>query len=390
MMRVTKFRKIALARSLVVIIVAAVSSVLADRGPTWRSWESQAMGNTGIASADGALALALNPALLQNQAGFCADLYTDLGLNGVLLDYADWAADNYQNLNSIDSLLNHIEPIDNKWAPFRQSFVLGGCYEQYALALVGDLRYELTLGKAVLTPVPGAGAEADVFFSVGRGFELPQEYRLGVTVRYLHRSKLDRQLIGITDPRWVHLYNTLKAKNDGISSSIDKIKVASDLAETEQGMGLVLGAARDLGENWTFGASLQDLPALLGGSLLRPQINLGVNFHRDFGFLDGLVTRFTSNFDWQDFLIPGSPWFKQFKFGVGAKGYIAKETAAGKTETGTEVFFIGLGANDGYPAFGVRVGYWLYLAYLYTVEETGTYPGQRPLSFHKLSIDLAI
>jgi hypothetical protein len=371
-------------------ILASTTLALAERGPSWRSWESQAMGNTGVASGDGAQALALNPALLQGQEGLCIDLYTDLGLNGVLLDYADWASDNYQNLNSIDSLLNHIEPVDNKWAPFRQAFVVGGCYNQYALALVGDLRYELTLSKAVLTPVPGAGAEADIFFGAGRGFELPQDYRLGITVRYLYRSQLERQLIGITDPRWIQLYNTLKAKNDGLSTALEKIRVASELAETEQGMGLVLGVARDFDENWTFGASLQDLPAILGGSFLRPQLNLGVNYHRDFGFLEGLVTRLTSNFDWQDFLIPGSPWFKQFKFGVGAKGFIAKEMASGKAEPGTEVFFIGLGQNDGYPTFGVRVGYWLYFSYLYTAEETGTYPGQRPLSFHKLSVDFAI
>jgi hypothetical protein len=33
-----------------------------------------------------------------------------------------------------------------------------------------------------------------------------------------------------------------------------------------------------------------------------------------------------------------------------------------------------------------RVGYIVYLSYVYTAEEIGTYPGQEKLSFHKLVV----
>jgi hypothetical protein len=372
------------------LVWLGTQGVWGERGPQWRSWESQAVGHTGVTTERGTGALFMNPALLQDHSGIGGGLYTDVGLNGVLLDYAEWAKDNYQYFNSLDSLLNHIQPIDNKWAPFSQSFVVGGSYNNYALALVGDLRYDLTLGKAVLTPVPGAGANADIVFALGRGFELPQDYRVGFSVRYLHRSRLEPQLIGITDPRFFEVYNTLKEKNDGLSSAQEKLKVASKLAETEQGVGMVLGVQRSIDDHWKAGASLQDFPAVLGGSPLRPQMNIGISYDRDFGALEGLITNFSGSFDWQDFLIPGAPWFKQFKMGLGAHGYLQRTTAAGKIERGREVLFIGCGANDGYPTFGVRFGYFLYLSYLYTAEETGTYPGQRPLSFHKLSIDLSM
>jgi hypothetical protein len=43
-----------------------------------------------------------------------------------------------------------------------------------------------------------------------------------------------------------------------------------------------------------------------------------------------------------------------------------------------------VGLNDGYPTFGVRFGYIVYLSYVYISEELGTYPGQQQLAFHKL------
>ncbi len=386
-------RRIRVARRLVfagLVMTWAAISVHAERGPRWRSWDDQAMGHTGVTTSRGTGALFINPALLEGHKGGGFQLYGDLGLNAVLLDYAEWASENYSKFNSIDSLLAHIQPVSNKWAPFAQSFVLAGAYDDYSLAVVDDIRYDLTLTKAVLTPVIGAGAVNDFVVSVGRGFLLPQEYSAGVTVRYLHRSRLDRQLIGISDDRFASVYNTMKEKNEGLASAQDKIAVASSLAKSEQGVGINLGVVKDIDEHWTAGASLLDFPAVLGGELLKPQPNVGVSYGLDSYFLDGLVTRFTGSFDWNHFLIPGTPWFKQFKLGAGMRGNLQRKTGTGQTEPGREVFFVGLGANDGYPSFGIRCGYFLYLSYLYTVEETGTYPGQRPLSFHKLSIDIAI
>lgn len=373
-----------------VALVSSAMPTLAESGPRWRSWDDQAMGHTGVTTSQGTGALFINPALLEGHEGGGFQLYGDLGLNSVLLDYAEWAAENYSKFSSIDSLLAHIQPVSNKWAPFAQSFVLAGSYNNYSGAIVDDIRYDLTLTKAVLTPVIGAGVVNDFVVSVGRGFTLPEDYRAGITVRYLHRSIFKRQLIGISDDRFADVYNTMKEKNEGLSSAQRKIAIASSLAESKQGAGLNLGVVKDIDEHWTVGASVLDAPAVLGGEPLKPQPNVGVSYGLDSYYLDGLVTHFTGNFDWDHFLIPGTPWFKQFKFGAGARGSLARKTGTGEVEPGREVFFLGLGINDGYPSFGIRCGYFFYVSYLYTVEETGTYPGQRPLSFHKLSIDIAI
>ena len=53
------------------------------------------------------------------------------------------------------------------------------------------------------------------------------------------------------------------------------------------------------------------------------------------------------------------------------------------------VSVVALGLNDGYPSFGLKLGYVLNLSYLYIAEETGTYPGQHKLSFHKIGLDLS-
>nr|MDQ3000323.1 hypothetical protein [Fibrobacterota bacterium] len=97
-------------------------------------------------------------------------------------------------------------------------------------------------------------------------------------------------------------------------------------------------------------------------------------YHRDVDLVPDLDNKVLVNLDWQRFLIPGTPWFKQLKAGVALEGWMKKRP----------ISYIGMGLNDGYPTFGVRVGYIVYLSYVYVAEEIGTYPGQEKLSFHKI------
>ncbi|MDB5050162.1 MAG: hypothetical protein JWO30_3233 [Fibrobacteres bacterium] len=363
-----------------VLFAAAVSlstaSLFAEAGPQFRDTKSQSLSRTGVASSKGAPSLFLNPAALAKEDGGGMGLSMDLGVNSVLLDYATWAADNYKYLNSMDSLLARIGPVDNKWAPFSQTFLLYGNWQGIGFGVLSDTRYNLTLGKAVVTPVPGVGALSDLVLTAGRGFKAEDGYRFGFALKYIYRLRYDDRLVGTTDDDFYKVKAAWQGPDKGWADKLSKLGVAGDIAETRQGVGLNLGAEKDIGDDWTAGLSTLDFPTILNQRFLRPEINLGLAYHHDVELVPDLDNRVLVNLDWQRFLIPGTPWFKQLKAGVALEGYMKKRPVA----------YLGMGLNDGYPTFGVRFGYLVYLSYVYVAEEIGTYPGQEKLSFHKIAL----
>jgi hypothetical protein len=357
-------------------LACAAVRLFAEAGPQFRDTKSQSLGRTGVASSQGATSLFLNPAALGKSDRAGAGFSMDLGLNSVLLDYVDWAADNYQYLDKPDTLLTKIGPVDNKWAPFSQTFLLHGNWQGIGFGVLSDTRYDLALAKAVVTPVIGVGALSDLVVTAGKGFQARDGYRFGFALKYIYRLRYDDRLLGTTEDDFYKAKDALEGPDRTWSDQLAKLGVAAELAETAQGVGLNLGAEKDINQYWTAGLSTLDFPTLLDQRLLRPEINLGVAFHRDMDLVPDLDNRVLVNLDWQRFLIPGTPWFKQLKAGAALMGYMKKR----------EVAYIGLGLNDGYPTFGVRFGYLVYLSYLYIAEEIGTYPGQEKLSFHKIAL----
>jgi hypothetical protein len=350
---------------------------VAESGPAFRDEQSQSMGRTGVASSYGATSLFLNPAALGRTNGFHAGVSGNVGLNGVLVDYARWAKDNYRHLNDNDSMLAHIGPVDNKWAPFTNTVYMHGSWAGIGMAAVLDTRYELTIAKAVVTPaVLGVGGLSDFVLTAGRGFAADDGYRFGFALKYLYRLRYDRRLMGTTDEDFYTAMQAWEKKSNGWLDDIAKLQVAGDLAETTQGAGLNIGAEKDISKSWTAGLSLLDFPTILDQRFARADIDLGLSWHPAIDWLAGLDDRVAVNLDWQRFLIPGTPWFKQLKAGAAFEGWIR----------GHQVSYIGLGLNDGYPTFGFRIGYIVYLSYVYTAEEIGTYPGQEKLSFHKIVV----
>jgi hypothetical protein len=379
MKRTTRFLLNPIFPAVCAMVFLAVHPVRADAGPQYRDLKSQATGLTGTASATGWSALFQNPAGLTGAKDWGFGLSGDIGLNSVLLDYADWAAKNYKNLDSIGALMKNIGPVDNKWAPFSNSFVLNGQYDEYAFAIVEDLRYDLTISKAVMTPVLGVGALSDLIVIGGRGFEGPAGYRFGVAAKYIYRLRFDDRLIGTGDNVFYTVKNKLNQPSNGILDDISKVKVAGDIAKTQQGVGLNLGAEKDLSKNWTAGLALNDFPTIMDAEFVRPEVNVGVTYHRIMELIPDLdIQKCWVNLDIHHFLIPGTPWFKQLKLGAGYEAYLGNRP----------VGFVGVGLNDGYPTFGVRFGYIAYLSYTYVSQEVGTFPGQEQLSFHKLAVDV--
>lgn len=361
--------------------LALVASLArAESGPQFRDLENQALGGSGVASSRGATALFINPAGLYSEEGGEFGIATDLGVNSVLVDYAKWASDNYQYLKQIDSLLARMQPVDYKWAPFSQSFLLHGRYQGIAFAVVEDIHYELTLGKAVVTPVPGVGMLSDLVFTGGKGFEGPEGYRFGVALKYLYRLRYDSRLMGTTEEAWYQVTQAWKRPGNGIMDQWRKLGIAGDIAKPSHGVGVNLGVEKDVADNWTAGVAFLDFPTLIGSKFARPEINLGMGYHRDLKLVEDLDTRGLVNIDFHRFLIPGTPWFKQIKAGTALEGYLNKRP----------VGHVALGLNDGYPTFGLRVGYIGYFSYVYVAEEIGTYPGQEKLSFHKLSFEIEL
>ena len=366
------------ARRIALAVLLAVPALRAESGPRYRDLKAQALGNTGVASAEGPSMLFLNPGALGGREGGGMGLSFDVGLNSVLLDYASWAAENSKYVDDMDSLLTRIGPVDNKWAPFAQGMVLHGRFEDIAFAVVSDSRYNLTIGKAVVTPVPGIGVLSDLVITAGRGFEGPQGYRLGFALKYLYRVHFEDRLVGTTDDAFYKFVAVAEQPGNSAGDNLEKIKMASEIADTRQGFGANLGVEKDVAEHWTAGFSLLDFPTLIDSRLARPDLNLGVAYHRGFDWVPDLEDRVLVNVDFQRFLIPGTPWFRQLKLGA------AFEASLGSRSVG----FLAVGLNDGYPTFGVRFGYVGYLSYTYTAEEIGTYPGQQKLSFHKLCLQL--
>jgi len=350
------------------------SLIAAEAGPQFRDLESQALGHTGVASSHGATSLFLNPAALGRATGGDFGVSADMGLNGVLLDYASWAKDNYQNLNNIDSLLNHIGPVDDKWAPFSNSMIVYGNWEGIGMAALLDTRYDLTVAKAVVTPVLGVGALSDLVLTAGRGFAVDDGYRFGFALKYMYRLRYDDRLVGTTDEDFYTAKQAWEKKSHGWLDDLSKLQVAGNIAQTKQGAGLNLGAEKDIDKAWTAGLSLLDFPTVLDQNFVRPDVDLGLSWHPEVHWIPDLENHLVVNLDWQRFLIPGTPWFKQLKAGAAFEGWMK----------GRQVAYVGLGLNDGYPTFGFRVGYIVYLSYVYTSEEIGTYPGQDQLSFHKI------
>jgi hypothetical protein len=349
-------------------------SAAAEGGPQFRDDMSQSLGRTGVASSRGATSLFLNPAALGRAQGGDVGLSVDMGVNGVLLDYANWAKDNSQYFNNTDSLLAHIGPIDDKWAPFSNSMVLYGNWQGVGMAALLDTRYDLTVAKAVITPVLGIGALSDIVLTAGRGFSADDGYRFGFALKYIYRLRYEDRLVGSGDQDFYTAKQKLEKKSHGWFDDLSKIQVAGDIAQTEQGVGLNLGAEKDIDKTWTAGLSLLDFPTVLDQRFVRPDLDLGLSWHPEVHWVPDLENHLLVNLDWQRFLIPGTPWFKQVKAGAAFEGWL----------NGRQVAYIGLGLNDGYPTFGVRMGYIVYLSYVYTSEEVGTYPGQQQLSFHKL------
>lgn len=358
----------------------AFAAAFAEDGPVFRDLQSQAMGRTGIASSKGATSLFLNPAALGGDHSVGGGMTLDLGINSILLDYAKWAGDNYKYLNNSDSLLTKIGPVDNKWAPFSQTMMLYGNVQGIAVAAVSDTRYDLTIGKAVVTPVPGVGVLSDLILTAGRGFEAPEGYRFGFALKYIYRLRFEDRLVGTSEDAFYKVKQAWQQPDNGLSDKLGKLRIASQLADTKQGVGMNLGAEKVVDENWTAGISLLDFPTIMSSEFLRPDINLGLSYHRDLDLVEDLQNKLLVNLDFQRFLIPGTPWFKQIKTGVALEGYMKKRP----------VSYVALGLNDGYPTFGVRVGYIVYLSYVYVAEETGTYPGQEKLSFHKLALQMEL
>ncbi len=354
-------------------------SLAVERGPTYRGLRAEAQGLTGTASVQGPHALFINPAGLVGGPPLRMETTGYLGINGTLIDYARWGADNYQHLNDMDSLLARIEPVDNKWATFSNAFTLSAQFDDYALSVVEDIRYSVTVGKAVITPVPGVGMLSDFILSFGRGFTDPYyAMRWGLAVKYIYRIRFDRRLVGTTDEEFYRVKREWEKPGTGFWDHIRKLGAASEVAETSQGFGLNAGAVRDLGNDFTVGAAFLDFPTVMNSEWVIPDLNVGVSYHPSIEIMDWRH-QFQVNADLHHLLDPDMPWFKQVKFGVAWEGFAG----------GRPLASLGVGLNDGYPTFGARLGYIFYLSYTYFVEEVGGQPGQTPLSFHKFNAELA-
>ncbi len=377
-MKAIGFSRPGAAAALSFALLGALPALSAESGPTYRGLRSEAQGLSGTASPRGAHSLFTNPAGLVGGPPLSLETSGYLGVNGVLVDYGRWAADNYQYLDNMDSLLARIGPIDYKWATFSNAFALGTHFEDYALSAVVDIRSSVTVGKAVITPVPGVGVLSDFILSFGRGFTDPM-YGLnwGLAVKYIYRVRFDQRLVGTTDEEFYHVMEEWRKPGNGFWDHLQKLRAASEVAETSQGVGLNAGVTRYLGRDFTAGAAFLDFPTVMSGEWVMPDLNIGVSYHPTFEFAEWRH-RINVSADVHHLLHPDMPWFKQLKFGT------AWETFAGNRSLAS----VGLGLNDGYPTFGVRMGYIFYLSYNYFVEEVGGSPGQSPLSFHKFNVEL--
>ena len=371
-----------------VVVTVFFGAVHADRGPQYRGMQVDAMGRSGTASIRGPSALYLNPAGLAGQQGYGGEASAEMGFNGVLLDYANWANQNSAYLNNIDSIAAYMDPtLDRKWAPYSSNYLVQGYFQDYAFSVVRDAHYAITFGKAAITPsVLGASMLSDLQISAGRGFVLPDDWKVGIAYKFLYRQRADAVLYGLNDDNYYDIKQAWQKSSSSFTGGLDKITVASDFAAAQYGFGVNLGASRTLPYGFTVAASVLDLPTFFNGGFFEPQLNLGGSYARDFGtipaargtdFVEDVSYNVLVNLDWQ-FPFPEDPWFKQWKGGVELGTRFHKH----------DLLSLSTGLNDGYPSFGVRAGYVLYAYYIYNAQETGDYPGQEKLNYHRFGLDL--
>ncbi len=365
------------------MLIAAVTLHSQALSPSYRGLAAESRGLTGVTAPGSGHELFINPAGLAGAQGWNAGALGNLGLNSVLLDYAVWAAQNYRHLEDLDTLLANMEQIDNKWAPFAQAFAVNGRMGEYSLAMVSDVRYNLTIGKAVLTPVLGVGVLSDNQILVGRGFTLPSGPRVGVALKYLYRIRFEDRLLGMTDEAYYKVIQAWRDEDNGMSSLFRKVAVAGEVADVEHGLGMNLGFIHNWTPNWSLGLAMLDFPTFVNGKnrneFVMPSLNLGVRYSKEFKTEDW-HSRLGVQTEVHHFLLPGTPWFKQLKLGTSFESLMWNRPVAS----------VSVGVNDGYPTFGLRMGFFAYLSYVYFAEELGSFPGQQKLSFHKLNVEVDI
>ena len=326
----------------VACLIFAQSPFGLERGPDFQSLYMQGMGGTGLASVNGHAALAINPAGLSRR-------------------HAE---------------IQKLTPIDLKWAPFKTDFWIHGQHKDIAFSITHDARYDLAVAEAVLTPVLGVGARSDLVFTVGRGMVLENDYRIGFAFKYLYRLEFPRRLVGTTDREFFVVKDRLESDR----STLSKLLVASEVANTRHGIGMNFGVIKEFHENWRWAVALNDFPTIMSFQFTKPEIKVGVQYHYDFALNPEIGNRLTVNAELHRFLIPNVAWFHRPKVGMSLESY------RGERQLG----YINFGFNDGYPTFGARAGYFVYLGYTYYTQELGGEPGQKPLSFHKIFLEAEI
>ena len=201
-----------------------------ERGPQYRGMQVDAMGRSGTASVRGVSALFLNPAGLAGLEGAGLETSGDVGINNELLDYANWVSKNASALNHFDSLLNSIAAIENKWASISNVYYAQGYYQGVAVSVVRDVRYDVSLGKAVILPKLGAGMLSDFQVAAGRGFDLSPGWSAGFTLKYIDRQYFEDRLLGENDDQYYTVKTRWQDSSNALLDRLNKIEVASELA----------------------------------------------------------------------------------------------------------------------------------------------------------------
>ncbi len=350
-------------------LLLLVSSLMANPISQYRGEKAQAMGQTGVASQKGHQAILINPALLADYDSWNVNLYATFGVNGVLWDYGKWAIDNADNLSDFDTLMTKLDPIDNKWAPFLVQGGIGAQIKEFAFNFSWNNYTKVAMTKAPITPVLGVGAHSNFKMAFGHGREILNGYNFGITLFGKYEIEYADKYIGTASKDFWTVYNTM---NDSAKSEWSKITVAEEVAETKLSFGGNVGVTKAINDQFTAGISLIDIPTDFSP-------NIGVNWHKLFGDSAGVTALIDANVDWQNMFVTDY-YFQQFKFG----------SSATMKYNNTKFAYVALGLNDGYPTGGFQIGYYAYLSYVYYVEEEGTFPGQKPLSFHKISFEINI
>ena len=353
------------------------SSVLVTASPInqYRGEYSQAMGQSGVASQPGINAMHINPALLANYETWeVTTKFLSLGLNHSLVDYAEWAIDNSDNFDEMEKLVEAMDPIDNKWAPFLTHAGLGFRLKQLAFDFSWNTYTELAVTKAPLTPILGVGANSNFQLAIGYGHDFKNDYQVGMTIHTRYDIKYKTRYIGTLSEDFYTVKEAIEEETSSTWDDVRKIRVAEEIADVSLKAGASIGAAKKLNDQFTVGGSFLSIPND------EMSVNIGGSWQYALGDKKGIHTMLTLNADWQNMFRSDHDYFQQFNFG-----------ASSQLQNGARrIGYLATGVHDGYPTFGLQVGYFVYLSYTYYVEEIGTYPGQNPLSFHKVSLDMNI